>query len=459
PARPDRPGAAEPAAQERAVRLLRAREDPRRLPSEGIHRQRRDPSEERDGERRRGQGRRAGAATARFRSSGEPHHGRRSVHGRRDRDGRLRAPPEPGGAVQHPGGLPLRKRRPHPGGRGKGAYRPHPRNPRGERRDHEGLPALEGATRLEDRLRPRDRPAYGPRPRLPLPPASRMGQPDGGMGDGQVRSRHTLRPASMKKTLLAALAAIACLTAGDSLAVNPPGTAQPPPSTGGIAVLDLLLAKLATHRRLLVVAAHPDDEDTALLTVVARGQGGEAAYLSLSRGDGGQNLIGPELSEALGVIRTRELDAARRMDGARQYFTRAYDFGYSKSVEEAFRFWPREEVLKDAVRVIRRFRPQIIDHIFSGTPRDGHGQHQESALIAKDAFKAAGDPAAFPELAAEGLTPWQPAVLYRSTRFLDREATTVVLSTTGLQNIPGRSYQQIAVASRTLPRPPRAEAA
>src|SRR6185295_12834261 len=133
-------------------------------------------------------------------------------------------------------------------------------------------------------------------------------------------------------------------------------------------------------------------------------------------------------------------------------FTRAYDFGYSKNVEEAFRFWPREEVLKDAVRVIRRFRPQVVVAVFSGTPRDGHGQHQESALIAREAFAAAGDPKAFPELAAEGLTPWQPLALYRNTRFLDRELTTAVLPTGGIEPITGRSYQQIAVASRSLQR-------
>ncbi|HJW15149.1 MAG TPA: PIG-L family deacetylase [Thermoanaerobaculia bacterium] len=254
----------------------------------------------------------------------------------------------------------------------------------------------------------------------------------------------------MKKALLSLLAAAACLTAGDSLAVNPPGTALPPPSAGGIAALDPLVAKLATHKRLLIIAAHPDDEDTALLTLVARGMGGEAAYLSLSRGDGGQNLIGDELGVLLGLIRTRELSAARRTDGARQFFTRAYDFGYSKSVEEAFRFWPREEILMDAVRILRRFRPQVVDHIFSGTARDGHGQHQESAIIAREAFQAAGDPRAFPELAREGLSPWKPKALYRSTRFLDREATTIVLPTGGLDPITGRSFQQIAVASRSL---------
>ena len=169
-------------------------------------------------------------------------------------------------------------------------------------------------------------------------------------------------------------------------AAEPPGTALPPPSAGGIDALDPLLRKLATNRRLLIIAAHPDDEDTALLTLVARGMGGEAAYLSLSRGDGGQNLIGDELGVGLGLIRTEELNAARRLDGARQYFSRAYDFGFSKSIEETFRLWPKEALLEDAVRIIRRFRPQVVVAIFSGTPRDGHGQHQASGIVARGRF-------------------------------------------------------------------------
>src|SRR6202162_3640985 len=178
----------------------------------------------------------------------------------------------------------------------------------------------------------------------------------------------------MKRRLLLLLVILACLTAGDSLGVPAPGTALPPPSTGGLSALDSMVAKLATHRRVLVVAAHPDDEDTALLTLVARGMGGESAYLSLSRGDGGQNLIGDELGPGLGLIRTQELNAARNLDGARQYFTRAYDFGFSKSVEETFKFWPREEILKDAVRIVRRFRPQVMVHVFSGfPPKPGRG--------------------------------------------------------------------------------------
>ena len=236
-------------------------------------------------------------------------------------------------------------------------------------------------------------------------------------------------------------------------AVSPsPGTALPPPSAGGIEAIDAALRKLATNKRLLIIAAHPDDEDTALLTLVSRGMGGEAAYLSLTRGDGGQNLIGEELGPGLGLIRTEELSAARRLDGARQYFTRAYDFGFSKSLEETLRFWPKEALLEDAVRIIRRFRPQVVVAIFSGTPRDGHGQHQASGVIAREAFRLAGDPAAFPGLAAEGLRPWRPTALYQTTRFLDREKTTLVLPTGRLDPLTGRSFQQIAVASRSLHR-------
>ncbi len=252
---------------------------------------------------------------------------------------------------------------------------------------------------------------------------------------------------------VSALLAVAALVAVPALpASEPPGTALPPASAGGIDAVDPLLRKLETNRRLLVIAAHPDDEDTALLTLVARGMGGEAAYLSLSRGDGGQNLIGEDLGVGLGLIRTGELNAARHLDGARQYFTRAYDFGFSRTIDESLRLWPKEAVMEDAVRVIRRFRPQVVVAIFSGTPRDGHGQHQESGVIAREAFQAAGDPAAFPALAAEGLRPWQPAALYQTTRFLDREKTTLVLPTGGLEPLTGRSFQQIAVASRSLHR-------
>src|ERR1041385_2436679 len=145
------------------------------------------------------------------------------------------------------------------------------------------------------------------------------------------------------------------------------------PTTGGIVALHEAERMLGHSKRLLMIAAHPDDEDTELLTVLVRGQGAEAAYLSLSRGEGGQNLIGSELGEELGLIRTGEPLGAGALDGARQYFPRAFDFGFSKTLEETPRFWPRDSVLKDVVRVVRRFRPQVIVSIFSGTPRAARG--------------------------------------------------------------------------------------
>ncbi len=224
------------------------------------------------------------------------------------------------------------------------------------------------------------------------------------------------------------------------------------PSTGGAAALAQAERMTGHTKRVLMIAAHPDDEDTELLTYLVRREGAVAAYLSLTRGEGGQNLIGPELGEALGLIRSEELLAARGLDGARQFFTRAFDFGYSKTQAEAFTFWPRDSVLKDVVRVVRRFRPQILVAIFSGTPRDGHGQHQVAGWAAQEAFQAAGDPGRFPELARdEGLAPWQPLKLYRSTRF-DTTGTAVVLEGGSLDPEIGQSYRQIAMRGRSLHR-------
>ncbi len=212
-----------------------------------------------------------------------------------------------------------------------------------------------------------------------------------------------------------------------------------PPGTGGVAALDRTLARLVENRRVLLVAAHPDDEDTELTTLLSRGLGVDAAYLSLSRGEGGQNLIGPELGEALGLLRTGELVAARALDGGRQFFTRAFDFGFSRSLEETGRFWPREALLADVVRVIRRFQPQVVVTVFSGTPRDGHGQHQMSAVIAREAFAVLRDSA------------WGPRRLYRSTRF-DTSGTSLVVPTAGIDEETGRTFHQLAMASRSLHR-------
>jgi hypothetical protein len=156
----------------------------------------------------------------------------------------------------------------------------------------------------------------------------------------------------------------------------------------------------------LHIAAHPDDENTQLITFLARGRHCRAAYLSLTRGDGGQNVIGPEFFEELGVIRTQELLAARRLDGGRQFFTRAIDFGYSKSPRETLSIWDRPQVLADIVQVIRTFRPDVLVTRFS-PQGGGHGHHTASAILAVEAFKLAGDAQAFPEQLKD-LTPWQP---------------------------------------------------
>src|SRR5687767_7188551 len=211
----------------------------------------------------------------------------------------------------------------------------------------------------------------------------------------------------------------------------------------GAAALGLQLRTLGTTKRVLMVGAHPDDEDTQLLAALALKEGADVAYLSLTRGDGGQNGIGPELGEALGVLRTEELLAARRVDGATQFFTRAYDFGFSKNAEETFRHWPRREVLGDAVGVIRLWRPDIVVAVFSGTPRDGHGHHQVSAIIAREAFEAAGDSTAFPEQLRAGLAPFRPAKLYRSLRGRSDSAT-VRIAVGGLDPLVGRSPFQLA---------------
>src|SRR5712691_280194 len=161
-------------------------------------------------------------------------------------------------------------------------------------------------------------------------------------------------------------------------------------SLAGETEIRLALERLNTLGSVMMIAAHPDDENTALLAYFSRGKHLRTAYLSLTRGEGGQNLIGSEQSDELGIIRTQELEAARRIDGAEQYFTRAIDFGFTKTAEETLGSkWPREKVLGDVVWAIRRFRPDVIILRFTGTPRDGHGQHQASAILGKEAFSAA----------------------------------------------------------------------
>nr|MDQ6886444.1 PIG-L family deacetylase [Gemmatimonadota bacterium] len=223
-----------------------------------------------------------------------------------------------------------------------------------------------------------------------------------------------------------------------------PATAQ----GRGAAALGEVIAGLPISTRVLMIGAHPDDEDTRLITWLARGRHVETAYLSLTRGDGGQNLIGNQLGEALGVIRTEELLAARRVDGAHQFFTRAYDFGFSKSADEAFSHWPHDSLLGDAVTVIRSFRPQVIISVFSGTPRDGHGQHQVAGQLAREAFDAAADTVRFPREKTLGLGGWTPLKFYRGA-FFAQATSTLCMNVGEYSPLLGESYAEIAAESRS----------
>ena len=218
---------------------------------------------------------------------------------------------------------------------------------------------------------------------------------------------------------------------------------------GGAAALGELVEGLGVSVRVLLIGAHPDDEDTRLITWLTKGEHADVAYLSLTRGDGGQNLIGNELGEALGVIRTEELLAARRVDGAHQYFTRAYDFGFSKSAAESFQHWPHDSVLSDVVTVVRAFRPHVIVSVFSGTPRDGHGQHQVAGIVAREAFDAATDTVRFPRSATAGLGPWAPLKFYRARSYWGGEGATFTYNAGKYDPLLGESYSELAALSRS----------
>lgn len=202
--------------------------------------------------------------------------------------------------------------------------------------------------------------------------------------------------------------------------------------------------------RVLYLAAHPDDENTRLISYLANGRHYATGYLSITRGDGGQNLIGSELRDLLGVIRTQELLAARRIDGGRQFFTRANDFGFSKSYEEALGVWDRAQVLTDTVRVIRTFRPHVIVTRFSPIPGGTHGHHTASAVLAVEAFKLAGDPEAMKEELGD-LPPWQPTrVVWNAGRFFGNiEGPLLELDAGGYDALRGESFGEIAARSRS----------
>src|SRR5688572_7882532 len=219
----------------------------------------------------------------------------------------------------------------------------------------------------------------------------------------------------------------------------------------GAAGLTQVLQRLTTTASVLHIGAHPDDEDSAFMARAARGDHARMAYLSLNRGEGGQNIIGPELFDALGVIRTEELLQARRLDGGEQFFTRTFDYGFSKTRAEAAAKWNERDVLGDMVRVIRMFRPLVIYSRWQGTPADGHGQHQLAGYVSPLAFKAAADPNQFPEHLKEGLRPWQAKKLYRGVGFRPDPANppTTVVATGIFDPVLGRTFGEIAAEGRS----------
>lgn len=214
------------------------------------------------------------------------------------------------------------------------------------------------------------------------------------------------------------------------------------------------VANVGVTTRVLMIGAHPDDEDSALLAWLAAGGHADAAYLSLTRGEGGQNFIGDERGDLLGVVRTEELLAARRADGAHQFFARAYDFGFSKSSDEALSRWGRDSVLRDVVAVIRAYKPHIIISVWQGTSADGHGHHQAAGIIAREAFRLAGDSSSLPSSATGGLAAWSPAAIY--SLVFRRSATPVVAEGNVAINageydpIIGESYAQLAARGRSM---------
>ena len=229
------------------------------------------------------------------------------------------------------------------------------------------------------------------------------------------------------------------------------------PQKPHIGEIQQMINKLDVLGSVLYVAAHPDDENTSLITYYANEEHMRTAYLSATRGDGGQNLIGPEIKEKLGVIRTQELLAARRTDGGIQFFSRANDFGYSKHPDETFNIWDKKEVLSDFVWVFRKFKPDIIITRFNTTPGTTHGHHTASAVLAQEAFKLSGDSTAYPEQ-LEYVDLWQPKKLFWNTSWWFFRNSGQKMDTAGLTTVNvgkynpllGKSYTEISSLSRSM---------
>ena len=255
----------------------------------------------------------------------------------------------------------------------------------------------------------------------------------------------------MLKKLIGTIAGIICLLSSQ-LAVTVHAQTY---ATYSSADIYQQMKKLNVLGSVLYIAAHPDDENNTFLPYLAKEKLYRTAYLSLTRGDGGQNLIGPEQGIELGMIRTQELLAARRQDGAEQYFSRAYEFGYSKNLTEALRIWDKEKILSDAVWIIRQYQPDIIINRFPPDARAGHGHHAASAVIGAEAFVAAADPKRFPEQFAYGVKPWQAKrIVWNSYNFGGNMNTTsadqFTVDISGFNPMLGKSYGEIGAEARTM---------
>ncbi len=230
------------------------------------------------------------------------------------------------------------------------------------------------------------------------------------------------------------------------------GQSQTPPAYTS-ADIYLQLKKLNVLGSVLYVAAHPDDENTRLLAWLSKERLYRTGYLSVTRGDGGQNLIGDEQGVDLGLIRTQELMSARRIDGAEQFFTRAYDFGFSKTTAEAFAVWNKEKILSDVVWIIRKFQPDVIITRFPEDSRAGHGHHSGSGVLAHEAFKAAADPNRFPEQFKYGVQPWQAKrILWNTFNFGNTNTTSeeqLKIDVGAFNPVLGKSYGELAAESRS----------
>lgn len=219
------------------------------------------------------------------------------------------------------------------------------------------------------------------------------------------------------------------------------------PNRGAAAVWQSL-KKLHTRASLIMITAHPDDEDGGMLAYESRGLGARVALLTLNRGEGGANVMSSDFWDALGLVRTEELLAADQYYGVEQYWTRVCDYGFSKTMQEALEKWGKERVLGDVVRIVRTVRPLVVTSVFVGGPSDGHGNHQVAGLMAKEVFEAAGDPKQFPEQIREGLLPWKPLKYYAHVPFFGPEASkitrTVGIPAGDYDPLLGLSYLQTA---------------